>query len=184
MDYRLFLIPVGMVIVAVIVLIFLSKKGQEHTVHAQADMKNYALEEIPGLKGTYFDVVQLLENAVNVQHFWVVAYNKEGMWLIPSSLNVLTQVYSRYEDITPAFNLKKQIAAHMFVGNRSENIDYVPFSAVSKALVDESKRKIEVSVGGEEKSFKYATNGYGEEQLAALRRFLDTLKGLELPCVR
>lgn len=178
MDQKFLFIPIVIVILAIFGQIFLRKKAEIHTENAQANMKKYALKEMPVLGGTYFEVVQLLEDTINAQHFWVIAYNKGGMWFIPSSINILTGVYSRYEDLTSTFNVKKQIGLCLFAGDRSENIDYIPFSAIRDVFVDENKCKIVIAINDIVKTFKYATNGYGEEQLAAMHNFLDFLKSI------
>ncbi len=177
MDPKLLLLPAALIVVAVIVMIVLNKKAKQSVGKAQNVMKDYVLREIPNLSSHYFGVINLLENAINPQHIWVVAYDEGGMFFIPSVSNPLTQTIKRYEDITPAFNLRKQIASNILAGNKSENIDYVPFSAITDIEIDENKKTIKISIGETSKNLKYQTKDcFGADQETELNKLLNYLR--------
>lgn len=101
MDYRLLIIPGVVIAFGVIFMIVMSARGKKSGGKAQERMKDFAIQEYPCLKGTSFSVINLLEDAVNAQHIWVVAYDKGGMRLIPATSNPFTQTLTKYEDTTP-----------------------------------------------------------------------------------
>lgn len=179
MDPKLLLIPLALVAVGAIVMIFLNKKGARSEGVAQEVMKTYVMDQLPSLQTTYFDVVNLLEDAVNAQHIWVVAYNQEGLFFIPSLSNPLTQTLKRYEDSAPAFNLKQQLAATLFAGNTSENIDYIPFSAITNVSVQQDQKKIQIAIGETIKDFKYQSKDcFGADQEDVLNEFFRYLNAV------
>ena len=92
----------------------------------------------------------------------MVAYDKGGMRLIPATSNPFTQTLTKYEDTTPFFDWKKQLAANLFVGNKTEENEYIPYSAVTSAVVDESRKKVVLQIGNVKKSFKYQTKDFLE----------------------
>lgn len=73
-------------------------------------MKEFAVQEYPCLQEVSFSVINLLEDAINVQHIWVVAYDKGGMRFIPVKSNPFTQTLAKYEDTTPLFYRIKRCA--------------------------------------------------------------------------
>ena len=118
-----------------------------------------------------------MEDAVNAQHIWVVAYDKGGMRLIPATSNPFTQTLTKYEDTTPFFDWKKQLAANLFVGNKTEENEYIPYSAVTSAVVDESRKKVVLQIGNVKKSFKYQTKDFLElRRMKHSMRFSGTSK--------
>ena len=109
MDYKMLIIPGIVIVFGVIFMIVMSARGKKAGGKAQDRMKDFAIQEYPCLKGTSFSVINLLEDAVNAQHIWVVAYDKGGMRLIPATSNPFTQTLTKYEDTTPLFDWKKQL---------------------------------------------------------------------------
>lgn len=155
MDMKLLLIPAGILIIGVVVMIILNKKGGSAQGVAQDVMKNFVTREIPDLANTDFKVINLLEDAINAQHIWVLAYNHEGMYFIPAISNPLTRSIKRYEELDHGLNLKKALAANLWTGDKSERIDYVSFSDITKAAVDEKKKSIRLFINEWTKTFKY-----------------------------
>ncbi len=177
MNPILLMIPVALILVGVIVMVVLNKKASKSTGKAQNIMRDYVLSEIPNLSGSNFNVINLLEDAVSPEHIWVVAYNDDGMFFIPSKSNPLTQTIKRFEDIKPIFNLRKQIASSILAGNKSENIDYVPFSAITNVNVEENKKAITIYIGENTKNLKYQlVDCFGANQEMELNKLLDYLK--------
>ena len=154
MDYKVMIIPIVVVVLGVVFMVFMSRKGANSKGKAQACMKDFVLQEYPCLKGKNFSLINLLEDAVNAQHIWVVAYDEEGMRLIPATSNPLNQTLKKYEDVA-YFDLKKQLAANLFAGNKSEENEYIPFSAITDVKMDEKAKKITLQIGNVKKSFKY-----------------------------
>jgi len=98
----------------------------------------------------------------------VVAYDQEGMFLIPAVSDPLTQTISRYESEAPAFSPPSDDSAG--------ETDYVPFSAVTSAEVDTDRKRIRFIVGNESKTFKYQDKDcFGGDQQETIQRFLSTL---------
>ena len=179
MDYRLLIIPGVVIAFGVIFMIVMSARGKKSGGKAQERMKDFAIQEYPCLKGTSFSVINLLEDAVNAQHIWVVAYDKGGMRLIPATSNPFTQTLTKYEDTTPFFDWKKQLAANLFVGTKTEENEYIPYSAVTSAVVDESRKKVVLQIGNVKKSFKYQTKDcFGAPQDETLNAFFRYLKSI------
>ncbi|NEW09869.1 hypothetical protein GK047_28620 [Paenibacillus sp. SYP-B3998] len=155
MDLRLVVIPVVLVIVGVIVMVFLNKKGGRSAGVAQNVMMNYVREQLPNMQSANLDVINLLEDTINPEHIWVVAYNDSGMFFIPSTSNPFTRSINRYED---------------------ESIDYVPFSAITNKLVAQDKKKIKLHIGDVVKSFKYQNKDcFGANQEQELSKFIKYL---------
>ncbi len=177
MDPKLIMIPVGLIIVGVIVMIALNKKASKSTGKAQNVMRDYVLNEIPTLKGENFNVINLLEDAVSPEHIWVVAYSENGMFFIPSKSNPITQTIKRFEDIKPIFDLRKQIASSILAGNKSENIDYVPFSSITDIQMDDGKKSIKISIGETTKNLKYQLKDcFGADQETELNKLFSYLR--------
>lgn len=180
MDYKLLIIPVVIVVLGIIFMIVMSARGKQSGGKAQDRMKEFAMQEYPCLKGAPFSVINLLEDAVNAQHIWVVAYDKGGMRLIPATSNPFTQVLTKYEDTTPFFDWKKQLAANLFVGNKTEDNEYIPYSAITNVTVDESRKKVILQIGNAEKSFKYQMKDcFGAPQDETLNAFFRYLKSIK-----
>lgn len=156
MDLRLLAIPAALVIVAVIVMVLQNKKVSRSAGVAQDVMRNYVREQLPDMQSAELDVINLLQDAIQPQHIWVVAYNDSGMFFIPSSSNPYTQSITRYED---------------------ERIDYIPFSAINNSSVAQDKKKIRMHIGDVVKSFKYQNKDcFGvnhEQELSKFIRHLD-----------
>ena len=179
MDYKMLIIPGIVIVFGVIFMIVMSARGKKAGGKAQDRMKDFAIQEYPCLKGTSFSVINLLEDAVNAQHIWVVAYDKGGMRLIPATSNPFTQTLTKYEDTTPLFDLKKQLAANRFVGNKTEENEYIPYSAVTSAVVDENRKKVVLQIGNVKKSFKYQMKDcFGAPQDETLNEFFRYLKSI------
>ncbi len=176
MDYKMLIIPVVVIIAGVVFMLFMSKKGAKSLGKAQACMRNFVLQEYPCLNGKKFSLINLLEDAINAQHIWVVAYDEEGMRLIPAISNPLNQTLKKYEDIA-YFDLKKQLAVNLFAGNKSEENEYIPFSAITDVKLDERGKKITLQIGNVKKSFKYQTKDcFGSPQDEELQRFFKYLR--------
>ncbi len=176
MDPKLLIIPAALIIVGIIVMIVLNKKASKSTGKAQNVMNEYVLNEIPNLNGLNFNVINLLENAVSPEHIWVVAYNEDGMFFIPSKSNPMTQTIKRFEDIKPIFNLRKQIASSILASNKSENIDYVPFASITDVQIEKNKKTIKISIGENTKNLKYQLKDcFGANQETELNKLLDYL---------
>ncbi len=179
MDYKIIFIGVGVLLIGLIVMITLNKKARGASGVAQDVMKQYVLKEVPSLQSTSFKVINILEDAINANHIWVTAYNNDGMFLIPSLPNPISRTISRYEDLTPAFDIKKQIASTVLVGDKSEEIDYVPFSAVSDVVIDRDKKKIEIHIGDAKKKFKYQNKDcFGADQEEVVYSFISKLSSI------
>lgn len=155
MDYRLLAIPAGILIIGVIVMIVLNKRGSSAQGVAQNTMKNFVLQEIPSLANTDFKVIHLLEDAINAQHIWVLAYNHEGMYFIPAISNPITRSIKKYEELDHGFDIKKTLAANLWTGNKSEKTDFIRFSDITKAIVNEDKKNIQLFINESTKKFKY-----------------------------
>lgn len=156
MDLKLLAIPVVVVIVGVIVMVFLNKKGGRSAGVAQDVMKNYVREQLPDMQSAHLDVINLLEDSIDPQHIWIVAYNDSGMFFIPSTSNPFTRSINRYED---------------------ESVDYVPVSAITNTSVAQDKKKIKMHIGDVVKSFKYQNKDcFGANQEQELSRFLKYLE--------
>lgn len=179
MDYKLLLIPVAVVLVGIIVMVMLNKKGKSSVGVAQNVMRDFVRTQIPAMQNVSMKIINLLEDAVNAQHIWIVAYNQDGMFLIPAESNPLTRTIERYEDLTPGFYLKKQLASNLFTGNKSEEIDYVPFSAIANTIVDSEKKKIKIIIENATKSFRYQNKDcFGADQQELIEEFLKYLKNV------
>ncbi|MBJ8349492.1 hypothetical protein [Streptococcus zalophi] len=179
MNPMLLLVPVGIVIIGIVVMISLNARAKNSNGLAQNVMKDYVLEQVPSFRNTEFNVLNILDDAINTQHIWVVAYNKDGMFLIPSLSNPLSRTIKRYENLTPVFDLKKQVATKMFSGSSSEELDYIPFSAITETTIDKDKQKISIRVGDTTKRFKYQNKDcFGAEQSAVVESFLSTLEAV------
>ncbi len=177
MDPKLLIIPAALVFVGLVVMIVLNKKASKSTGKAQNVMKEYVINEIPNLRGVNFNVINLLENAVSPEHIWVVAYNEDGMFFIPSKSNPMTQTIKRFEDIQPIFNLRKQIASSILAGNKSENIDYVPFSSITDVKIDQATKSINIAIGEATKNLKYQLKDcFGANQEIELNKLLAYLR--------
>ena len=177
MSMTFLLIPTAVVVFGVVFMLVMNKRGQQAGGKAQDAMRRLALQEYPCLEGKEFSVINLLEDAINAQHIWVIAYDKSGMRLIPAKSNPFTQTMEKYEDDTPLFNWKKQLAAHLFVGNKTESNEYLPFAAVDKAEIDASAQKITLYLGGVRKGFKYQMKDcFGHPQQKELEIFFQYLK--------
>lgn len=177
MDYTMLIIPVAVIAFGVIFMIIMSARGTKAGGKAQERMKEFAVQEYPCLQDVAFSVINLLEDAINAQHIWVVVYDKGGMRFIPAKSNPFTQTLAKYEDTTPFFDWKKQLAANLFVGNKTEENEYVPYSAITKAEIDESSKKVILHIGNVKKSFKYQLKDcFGAPQDDALNAFFQYLK--------
>lgn len=178
MDYKLLIIPGVVVVFGIIFMIVMSARGKKSGGKAQDRMKEFAIQEYPCLEGTPFSVINLLEDAANAQHIWVVAYDKGGMRLIPTTSNPFTQTLEKYEDTT-FFDWKKQIAANIFAGNKTEENEYIPYAAITSAVVDENRKKIVLQIGDVKKSFKYQLKDcFGAPQEETLNAFFRYLKSV------
>lgn len=178
MDYTLFIIPVIVVAAGVIFMAFMSSRGTKSVGKAQEKMKAFAVQEYPFLEGKEFSVINLLEDAVNAQHIWVVVYDKSGMRLIPTTSDPFTQTLTKYEDVT-FLNWKKQLAANLFVGNKTEENEFIPYTAITRAIVDEYSQKVIIHIGSVEKSFKYQMKDcFGAPQEETLKTFFRYLKNI------
>lgn len=179
MDFRLFIIPGIVIIFGVIFMVVMSIRGSKSGGKAQERMRSFAIQEYPVLEQTDFSVINLLEDALNAQHIWVVAYDKGGMRLIPATSNPFNQTLTKYEDNTPMFDWKKQLAANLFTGNKTEKNEYIPFTAITEAKVDERSKKIILHIGTVTKSFKYQSKDcFGAPQEDALDKFFRYLKAI------
>lgn len=179
MDYKMLIIPGAVIVFGIIFMIVMSARGNKSGGKAQDRMKDFAIQEYPCLKDAPFSVINLLEDAINAQHIWVVAYDKGGMRLIPATSNPFTQTLTKYEDMTPLFDWKKQLAANLFVGNKTEENEYIPYSAITSAVVDESRKKITLEMGNVKKTFKYQTKDcFGAPQDETLNAFFRYLKSI------
>ena len=118
-------------------------------------MRDYVKAEVPNLKNQKFDVINLLEDAINCEYIWVVAYNKQGMYFLPSKSNPFNQTIKRYEDETPALNWRKLVASNVFKGSHTEDINYLPFSAIKAVEINHHKKKIKIEIGNVIKRLKY-----------------------------
>ena len=71
------------------------------------------------------------------------------------------------------------MAANLFVGNKTEENEYIPYSAVTSAVVDESRKKVVLQIGNVKKSFKYQTKDcFGAPQDETLNAFFRYLKSI------
>ena len=180
MDTRLFLIPAGIFIIAIIVIVILNKRARKPGGMAPGVIDEFVREQLPNMREAHLNVVCALEDALNAQHMWVIAYNQDGMFFIPSVPNPFTRTLKRYEDLTPTFNLKKQIAANLLVGNKTENIDYVPTVAITRVILSAKKDKVKICVGDTIKSFKFSDRDFfGADQTEALNSFLGLLNSIK-----
>lgn len=179
MDYKLLIIPGVVIVLGVLFMVFMSARGSRSVGKAQERMKEFAVQEYPCLRGTPFSVINLLEDASNAQHIWVVAYDQGGMRLIPTTLNPYTQTLTKYVDVTPLFNWKKQLAANLFAGNKSEENEYIPYSAITSASVDENRKRVSLQLGEVRKSFRYQMKDcFGAPQDETLSAFFRYLKSI------
>ncbi|MBE1553997.1 hypothetical protein [Sporosarcina limicola] len=155
MDIKLLAIPAVVIIVGVIVMVFLNKKGGRSASVAQDVMKNYVREQLPNMQSANLDVINLLEDTIDPEHIWVVAYNDSGMFFIPSTSNPFTRSIKRYEE---------------------GKVDYIPFSAITNKLVAQDKKKIILHLGDIVKSFKYQNKDcFGANQEQELSKFIKYL---------
>lgn len=178
MDYKLLIIPIVIIVLGIIFMMIMSARGKKAGGKAQDRMKEFAIQEYPCLKGASFSVVNLLEDAINAQHIWVVAYDKEGMRLIPATSNPFSQTLTKYE-ATTFFDVKKYLAANLFVGNKTEDSEYIPYSAITNATVDEKHQKVILHIGNIKKCFKYQTKDcFGTPQGETLNAFFQYLKNI------
>lgn len=158
MDYKLLIIPGTVIIFGVIFMFAMSARGKKSGGKAQACMKNFVIQEYPCLESASFSVINLLENTVNAQHIWVVAYDKGGLRIIPATSNPFTQTLTRYEE------------------EALEN-EYIPYSAITSVTVDESRKKIILQLGNIRKSFKYQMKDcFGAPQEETVKLFFQYLK--------
>lgn len=155
---------------------YINKARQTSKEHYRS-WKEFAVQEYPCLQDASFSVINLLEDTLNAQHIWVVAYDKGGMRFIPAKSNPFTQTLAKYEDTTPFFDWKKQLAANLFVGNKTEENEYIPYSAITRTEIDESSKKVVIHIGNIKKSFKYQLKDcFGAPQEEALNAFFQYLK--------
>ncbi len=179
MDYKLLIIPGVVVVFGIIFMIVMSARGKKSGGKAQDRMKDFAIQEYPCLKDTSFSVINLLEDAVNAQHIWVVAYDRNGMRVIPATSNPLTQTLTKFIDTTPYFDWKKQLAANLFVGNKTEENEYIPYSAITSVTVDEKHKKVILEIGNVKKTFKYQMKDcFGAPQDETLNMFFRYIKSV------
>lgn len=172
------IIPGVVIVFGIIFMIVMSARGKKSGGKAQDRMKDFAIQEYPCLKGTSFSVINLLEDAVNAQHIWVIAYDKGGMRIIPATSNPFTQTLTKYED-TLHFDLKKYLAANLLTGNKTDENEYIPYSAITSATVDESRKKVIIQIGEVKKSFKYQMKDcFGTPQEETLNLFFQYLKSI------
>ncbi|MDO5061536.1 MAG: hypothetical protein Q4D77_00040 [Peptostreptococcaceae bacterium] len=177
MSIGMLIFPALILGIGIVVMVVLNMRGKSATGVAQNVMKEYAYSQIPMLREKNFEVINLLEDAVNAQHIWVIAYDPSVLFLIPSISNPLTRTIKRYEDMTPAFNLKKAIASNLLVGSKSEDIEHLQYSEIDQVTIDPATKKIQISVGGTTKKFKYMDKDcFGADQKEALERFFTYLK--------
>ena len=175
MDFTLLAFPAIFIVAGIGVMIFMSKRGQASAGVAQDRMREYAIQEYPELEGTSFSVIDLMEDALNAQHIWVIAYDKGGMRFIPTISNPLTQTLKKYEEVV-TLNWKKMIAMNLFVGNKTGENEYVPFSAVTEVRVDRGTKKVMIRIGDAKKSFKYLEKDcFGAPQETQLEEFFGYL---------
>ena len=179
MDFRLLIIPGVVIVVGIIFMVVMSIRGSKSGGKAQERMRSFAIQEYPILRDTEFSVINLLEDALNAQHIWVVAYDRGGMRLIPAKSNPFNQTLTKYEDNTPMFDWKKQLAANLFVGNKTEKNEYIPFTAITDAKVDERSKKIIFHIGTVTKTFKYQSKDcFGAPQEDALNAFFQYIRAI------
>ena len=179
MDYKLLIIPGVVIVFGIIFMIVMSARGKKSGGKAQDRMKDFAIQEYPCLKDTSFSVINLLEDALNAQHIWVVAYDRGGMRVIPATSNPFTQTLTKFIDTTPSFDWKKQLAANLFVGNKTEENEYIPYSAITSVTVDEKRKKVILEIGNVKKTFKYQMKDcFGAPQDETLNMFFRYIKSV------
>lgn len=160
MNPVLFAIPAAMIAVGIIFMIVMNSRGSRSVGVAENVMHDYILKQIPALGATHFDVINLLEDVVSPEYIWVVAFNKEGIYFVPSSSNPFTQTVERYEALSSAN-------------------DYVPVSAITQTAVDTSKKRIIISMSDVEKRFKYQDKDmFGANQTEKITSFIGYLNSL------
>lgn len=178
MDLKLILIPVVVIFIGVCYMIIMNNRGKGSVGLAQNIMKDFVLENIPSLLGSNFNVINLLEDAINPQHIWVVAYNQGGMHLIPATSNPINREIEKYEE-SVIYDAKKQLSGNLFTGNKSEKIDYIPFLAITNTSIDNSKNKIQISVAENTFKFKYQNKDcFGANQESEINSFLNYLNSI------
>lgn len=177
MNTNLLIFPALILGIGIIVMIVLNMRGKNASGVAQDVMKEYVYSEIPMLRKQEIGVIDLLEGGVNTHHIWVVAYDPNGLFLIPSISDPLTRTIKRYEDMTPAFDLKKAIARDMLGGSNSEKIEYLKFSEIDQVSIDTSAKTIEISAGGSTTKFRYMDKDcFGADRKEDMDRFFNYLK--------
>ncbi|MCX4026033.1 hypothetical protein H0A36_23595 [Endozoicomonas sp. SM1973] len=162
MDNNLLLIPLIILLVGGFVMVFLTIKGKHSQGKARSVMTEYVRNEIPILRNTNFDVINLLDNSLNAQHIWVFAYNLDGMYLIPTTTNPFTQTMKRYEGETH-YNLT----------------DFMPYSGINTVTIDRNKKRIEICIGDISQTFRYQNKDcYGATQEKTIEHFFNYLEKL------
>lgn len=181
MDPKLYFIPAAVMItgvtILIIVCVILKKKAKVSDGVAQKAMKEFVNTQISASQSVNMKVINLQDESIRAQYIWIAAYNKEGIFLIPVIPNPFTQSFKRYEDLTPEFNWRKQLAAHILSGNKAEEIDYIPRSAITQAVIDSTTKKVTLVVGNIQKTFKYDKKDcFGVAQEEVVEDFLSYLK--------
>lgn len=167
------IIPVVIIIIGASFMIFMNKRGKQSQGVAQEVMKNFVREQIPVSKLGGAKIINLLEDSLNPQHMWVVAYNQDGMHLIPAKSNPISQTINKYEDETPIYDINKWLGANLFAGNKSEEYNYIPFSAITSVFIDEKKKKIQINIAETSLKLKYQNKDcFGADQESEIRSFL------------
>lgn len=175
MDPILIFIPVALVVLGIVAMVVLNKKGKQANGVSQQVMQAYAKEQLPQAADDV-RVINLLDDGVGTSHIWVVAYESKGMHIIPTVANPFTRTMERYTDQVPLFHLKKQLASHILGGDKTEDIEYVPYNALTSVKVDAQQKKIRLQIGETAKTFRYQSKDcFGKDQEEALAAFLGYL---------
>lgn len=174
MDTRLFLIPAGIFVITVIIMIIMKlKRDNLSQDYAQQEMIRFVREQIPQLSTATFQVIGCLWNSA---HQFVIAYNHDGLFFIPAVPNPMTMKITRYEDNSGA-GLKKQVTYSILAGNATEDIDFVPISAITDVKINESARKVKISVKDKSNTYKFQSKDFfGKNQMSELQCFFNFLK--------
>ncbi len=181
MDSIMYFIP--LVLFAVAGFVVYSTKSRAKNISPdvlQQKMEEYVRgelspQQVKGLR--FFD---LHEDAISSDHQWLCAYNENGMYLFPVLFNPYTRSMTKYEDETPMFNWKKRLGDTIYGTDKTEDMLYVPFAAVSAIQVNEDKGTFAMLVDGDTMSFKfYEKDGFWAKRVEGLQEFLQFLRNIK-----
>ncbi len=180
MDF-MFLIPIALFAVAGFVVYTTKSKAKNISPDVlQERMREFVSAELSPEQTKGLRFMDLHEDAITSEHQWLCAYNEKGMFLFPVIFNPYTRSMTKYEDETPMLNWNKRLGDAIYGTDKTEDMLYVPFAAVSAIQVNEGKGTFAMLVDGETMSFKFLErDGFWANRAEGLQEFIQFLKSVK-----